>query len=70
MTCHNGIGGQHMSLKKTLAVLIVFVLMLSALPVPAMAYSMPYYIEVDLTNQIVTIFNTADNMETPCSVNA
>lgn len=50
-----------MSLKKTLAVLIVFVLMLSALPVPAMAYSMPYYIEVDLTNQIVTIFNTADN---------
>ena len=24
------------------------------------AYSMPYYIEVDLTNQIVTIYNTAD----------
>lgn len=26
-----------------------------------MAYSMPYYIEVDLTNQIVTIFNSKDN---------
>lgn len=61
MTRHNGIGGQSMSLKKTLAVLIVLVLMLSALPVPAFAYSMPYYIEVDLTNQIVTIFNTKDN---------
>lgn len=61
MTCHNGIGGQSMSLKKTLAVLLVLVLMLSALPVPAMAYSMPYYIEVDLTNQIVTVFNSKDN---------
>lgn len=29
---------------------------------PALAaYDMPYYIEVDLTNQIVTIFNTKDN---------
>ena len=61
MTCHNHIGGQNMSLKKILAVLFVFVLMLSALPVPALAYSMPYYIEVDLTNQIVTIFNAKDN---------
>ena len=50
-----------MSLKKTLAVLLILVLMLSALPVPAMAYSMPYYIEVDLTNQVVTVFNTKDN---------
>lgn len=61
MTCHNGIGGQSMSLKKTLAVLLILVLMLGALPVPAMAYSMPYYIEVDLTNQIVTVFNSKDN---------
>ena len=50
-----------MSLKKTLAVLLILVFMLSTLPVPAMAYSMPYYIEVDLTNQIVTIFNSKDN---------
>ena len=25
------------------------------------AYDLPYYIEVDLTNQIVTIYNTSDN---------
>lgn len=51
-----------MSLKRILVALLVLVLMLSALSVPAMAeYSMPYYIEVDLTNQIVTIFNTKDN---------
>ena len=50
-----------MSLKRILVALLALVLMMSALPVPAMAYSMPYYIEVDLTNQIVTIFNTKDN---------
>ena len=51
-----------MSLKRILVALLILVLMLSALSVPAMAeYSMPYYIEVDLTNQIVTIFNTKDN---------
>ena len=46
-----------MSLKKTLAVLLILVLMLSAVPVPAMAYSMPYYIEVDISSQIVTVYD-------------
>jgi len=51
-----------MSLKRILVSLLILVLMLSALPVSAVAeYSMPYYIEVDLTNQIVTIFNSKDN---------
>lgn len=50
-----------MSLKKILVVLLTLILTLSVLPAPALAYSMPYYIEVDLTNQIVTIFNTKDN---------
>ena len=51
-----------MSLKRILVILLVLILTLGALPVPAMAeYNMPYYIEVDLTNQIVTIFNTKDN---------
>lgn len=48
-----------MKLKRCLAMLLVAVLMLGA--APAMAYSMPYYIYVDLTNQIVTIYNTSDD---------
>ena len=49
-----------MQFKRSLAVLLVLALLLGA--VPALAeYNMPYYIEVDLTNQIVTIYNTKDN---------
>lgn len=51
-----------MTFKKCLAVLLALTFMLSMLPVPALAeYDMPYYIEVDLTNQIVTIYNTRDS---------
>lgn len=40
---------------------LALVMLLAALPTDALAaYSMPYYIEVDITNQIVTIYNTAD----------
>ena len=49
-----------MILKKCLVVLLVLVLALSCVPAFA-EYSMPYYIEVDLTNQIVTVFNSRDN---------
>lgn len=54
-----------MCLKKLIAA--VLALMLLAAAVPAMAgtmeagYNMPYYIGVDVTNQIVTIYNTADD---------
>lgn len=49
-----------MRLKKILAVLLVLVLHAGVFSASA-AYDMPYYIEVDITNQIVTIFNTRDN---------
>ena len=49
-----------MKLRRCLAMLLAFALLLGA--VPALAeYSMPYYIYVDLTNQIVTIYNTSDH---------
>lgn len=54
-----------MCLKKLIAA--VLALMLLAAAVPAVAgtmeagYNMPYYIGVDVTNQIVTIYNTADD---------
>lgn len=54
-----------MRLKKLIAA--VMALMLLAGSIPAMAgnmdagYNMPYYIGVDVTNQIVTIYNTADD---------
>ena len=49
-----------MQFKRSLAVLLVLVLLLGAFPALA-EYNMPYYIEVDLTNQIVTVYNTRDN---------
>ena len=49
-----------MQLKKCLAVLLILASLLSATPALA-AYNMPYYVDVDLTNQIVTIYNTSDN---------
>ena len=44
-----------------LVLALTLVMLTAVLPVNALAaYNMPYYIEVDVTNQIVTIFNTAD----------
>lgn len=48
-----------MVLKKCLAALLVFAVLIGAMPAFA-AYDKPYYIDVDLTNQIVTIYNTSD----------
>ena len=49
-----------MKLRRCLAMLLAFALLLGT--VPALAeYNMPYYIYVDLTNQIVTIYNTSDH---------
>ena len=51
-----------MKLKRILALALAMQLLTAMMPVPDMtafaSYSMPYYIEVDLTNQIVTIFST------------
>lgn len=49
-----------MHLKRCLALVLMLAMMLAMAPA-ALAYSMPYYIHVDLTNQIVTIYNTSDN---------
>lgn len=40
---------------------LITVLALACLPVTAMAYSMPYYIEVDLTNNITTVYSSLDD---------
>lgn len=48
-----------MRFKRLLSVLLALALCICA---PALAaYDMPYYIGVDLTNQIVTVYSTADN---------
>lgn len=50
-----------MRLKRYCA-LILIVVLLAGIALPALAeYSNPYYIDVDITNQIVTIYNTADD---------
>lgn len=46
-------------MKKVLAVLLVLLFAVSCLP--AVAEEMPYYITVDLSSQIVTIYRTSDN---------
>ena len=55
-------------MKKTQSVIqrvaVLAALAIALLCVPAQAktkYKMPYYITVDLTNQIVTVYNTADD---------
>lgn len=48
-----------MVFRKLLTALMLLALLLGALPAQA-EYDKPYYIEVDVTNQIVTIYNTAD----------
>ena len=54
-----------MNLRRCEIVALIAALIISALPCSALAakshYKMPYYIEVDLTNQIVTIYNTSDD---------
>ncbi len=48
-------------LARSVMLVLALVMLMAALPVDALAaYNMPYYIEVDITNQIVTIFNSAD----------
>lgn len=51
---------------RILAAVSALVLLLSAIPALGMTaraeYNMPYYIEVDLTNQIVTVFSTGTNV--------
>lgn len=49
-----------MHLKRCLAVLLILSLLLSAAPAFA-SYDRPYYVDVDLTNQIVTVYNSKDN---------
>ena len=48
-----------MPLKKILAFLLALILVAVGMPALA-AYDKPYYIEVDLTNQITTVYNTSD----------
>lgn len=46
---------------RSISAVLVAVLALSCLPITAMAYSMPYYIEVDLTNNITTVYSSLDD---------
>lgn len=51
-------------IQRTLNRALMFVLMLAMLPVQQMAraeYDMPYYIEVDIKNQITTVYRTSDD---------
>lgn len=52
-----------MKIKRILSIVIITVLLMANIPVfTALAsYDMPYYIDVDITNQITTIYSTADN---------
>lgn len=53
-----------MKLRRTFALLLLLTMLLN-LGIPAAAksrYSMPYYITVDLTNQIVTVYNTLNDV--------
>lgn len=54
-----------MRMKKLIAAVMALMLLLGSIPAMAgnmaAGYDMPYYIGVDITNQIVTIYNTADD---------
>ena len=50
-----------MLLKRFMMVLLALAMLLGAFASAEDDYGMPYYIEVDITNQIVTIYNTSDN---------
>ena len=52
-----------MRLRKFISMTLLIILVLAMVPafdISALAASTPYYIEVDITNQIVTIYSTAD----------
>lgn len=61
--CFRGLNMQLKHLKSILIVALTLVIGMCGLGVEEAfaAYDRPYYIEVDLTNQIVTIYNTKDN---------
>ena len=53
-----------MKLSRFFSMMLALLILLTAVPafdIAAFAASMPYRIEVDITNQIVTIYSTADN---------
>ena len=53
-----------MKLRRFISVLLLLIAFVSAVPafdLTALADTTPYYIEVDITNQIVTIYNVANN---------
>ena len=55
-----------MRLRKIVACLLAVLMLVAATPAfdlsALAAYDMPYYIEVDLTNQIVTIYSTGTDV--------
>lgn len=52
---------EKMHIKRLISAILALVICLSGLTAFAADYNMPYYIEVDITNQIVTIYKTEDN---------
>lgn len=51
-----------MQMKRTLTVFLMFILLITGIAPCAIAeYDKPFYIDVDLTNQIITVYNTEDN---------
>ena len=51
-----------MRTKKVLVLVLLFILIYTGIAPSAIAeYDKPYYIDVDLTNQIITVYNTGDN---------
>ena len=48
-------------LKRILTSILALVVMLTGCALADDDYGMPYYIEVDITNQIVTVYNTSDD---------
>ena len=50
-----------MLFKKMLVILLAMLMVFGSFAFAEDDYGMPYYIEVDITNQIVTIYNTHDN---------
>ena len=60
-----------MRIKKAMIFVLLFVLIYTGIAPSALAeYDKPYYIDVDLTNQIITVYNTEDDsvaMQSLCS---
>ncbi len=51
----------HIMLKRMITFVLVLAMLLSCSACADDDYGMPYYIEVDITNQIVTVYNTNDD---------